>query len=156
MHGFSAVSSCCASVLPGRSETSEAGKEKAAGELHQGPRNECWKLVDFVTETKVNRFIASTMCLLAAAATLLASNQTLAQNNFDLDIQNFRPSMDSRSFITVERSRILGTLEPTIGFYTSYAWNPLNQKIDGRDEVLVESLVSGQFLLTLGFSTYSR
>ena len=59
--------------------------------------------------------------------------------------------MDSRSFITVERSRILGTLEPTIGFYTSYAWNPLNQKIDGRDEVLVESLVSGQFLLTLGF-----
>ena len=70
---------------------------------------------------------------------------------YNLDIQNFRPAMDSRSLITVERSRPLGTLEPSIGLYTSYAWRPLKQTIGGREQVLVEHLVTGQFVLTLGF-----
>ena len=70
---------------------------------------------------------------------------------YNLDIQNFRPAIDSRSLITIERSRPLGTLEPSIGLYTSYAWRPLKQTIGGREEVLVEHLLTGQFILTLGF-----
>ena len=35
----------------------------------------------------------------------------------DLNIQNFRPSMDTRSLITVERSRPLGTLEQYWALY---------------------------------------
>ena len=64
---------------------------------------------------------------------------------YDLNIQNFRPAPDARSLITVERSRSLGTLEPSLGLYLDHAWQPLKQSIDGRDEVLVEHLMSGCF-----------
>ena len=70
---------------------------------------------------------------------------------YDLNIQNFRPAPDARSLITVERSRSLGTLEPSLGLYLDHAWQPLKQSIDGRDEVLVEHLMSGRFVLSIGF-----
>ena len=69
---------------------------------------------------------------------------------YDLNIQNFRPAPDARSLITVERSRSLGTLEPSLGLYLDHAWQPLKQSIGGRDEVLVEQLMSGRFVLSIG------
>jgi OOP family OmpA-OmpF porin len=69
---------------------------------------------------------------------------------FDLNVQNFRPAMDTRSLITVERSRPLGHLEPSIGLYMNYAWQPLKQSIGGVEHAIVEHLVTGNFLLTLG------
>ncbi|MEE2786151.1 MAG: OmpA family protein [Myxococcota bacterium] len=70
---------------------------------------------------------------------------------FDLNIQRFRPSIDSRSFITVERSRILGTFEPSLGIYTNFAWAPLKQTIGDEEVELVETHIAGTFILTLGF-----
>ena len=73
---------------------------------------------------------------------------------YNLDVQNFRPALDSRSLITVDRSRPLGTLEPSIGLYMNYGWRPVKQTIDGESQALVEHLVTGQFMLTLGFMNY--
>ncbi len=76
---------------------------------------------------------------------------TAAAQTNDIDVQNFRPAMDSRSFITVERSKALGTLEPSFGLYLDYAFNPLSQSIGGEDDELITSYGTGRFLFALGF-----
>ncbi len=87
---------------------------------------------------------------LTAALTLVALNAH-GQEPFDVDVQNFRPAMDSRSFITVERSKALGTLEPSFGLYLDWAFNPLSQSIGGEDGELIESYGTGRFMFALGF-----
>ena len=81
----------------------------------------------------------------------LAAAPAAAQDSFDLDVQNFRPAMDSKGFITVERSKALGTLEPSFGLYLNYALNPLKQDINGDTEGLVEHYLAGNFVFALGF-----
>jgi len=71
----------------------------------------------------------------------------------DFDIQNFRPAMDSRGFITVERSKALGTLEPSFGLYIDYAFSPLVQTIDGKERELVSSYGTGRFVGAIGFGS---
>ena len=68
---------------------------------------------------------------------------------YNLDARLARPALDSRSLITVDRSRPLGTLEPSIGLYMNYGWRPVKQTIDGQSQALIEHLVTGQFMLTL-------
>jgi OmpA-OmpF porin, OOP family len=92
------------------------------------------------------RFIGLVLIVLTSTVSV-----TSAAEPFDLNIQNFRPAMDARSLITVERSRVLGTFEPSIGLYMNYAWRPLKQKIGDKEEALVEHLIAGKFLLSLGF-----
>lgn len=69
----------------------------------------------------------------------------------DIDVQNFRPAMDSKGFITVERSKALGTFEPSIGLYMNYSFNPLTQEIDGERRALIDQYGRGEILLALGF-----
>jgi outer membrane protein OmpA-like peptidoglycan-associated protein len=88
--------------------------------------------------------------LLGAIA--LAAGPARAQEPYDLDIQNFRPAMDTKGLITVERSKALGTLEPSFGLYLDYAFNPLKQDIGGDEEVLVERLGTGTFVFAIGFA----
>ncbi len=86
------------------------------------------------------------------ATLLLAAPSAHAQEPFDVDVQNFRPAMDSRSFITVERSKALGTFEPSFGLYLDWAFNPLSQSIgDDKDHELIESYGTGRFVFALGF-----
>lgn len=88
---------------------------------------------------------------LTAVLLVLMTVPAVAVEPFDLNIQNFRPAMDARSLITVERSRVLDTFEPSLGLYMNYAWKPLQQKIGSEEKALVEHLVTGNFILTLGF-----
>ena len=74
-----------------------------------------------------------------------------AQGQFNADIQSFRPAMDARSFITVERSKVLGTFEPTIGLFLNYAFNPFTQEIGGQERAIVDSYGAANFVLALGF-----
>ena len=82
---------------------------------------------------------------------LLLTSAATAQEPFDVDVQNFRPAMDSRSFITVERSKALGTLEPSFGLYLDWAFSPLSQKIGDEDKELIDSYGTGRFMFALGF-----
>jgi OOP family OmpA-OmpF porin len=89
---------------------------------------------------------------LAALLVCLAAAPGQAQEPFDLDVQNFRPAMDSKGFITVERSKALGTLEPSFGLVLNYALNPLKQDFDGETEDLVHHYLTGNFVFALGFA----
>ena len=107
-----------------------------------------------MTKPKAKLFVGFLKSVLIAALLLsVIPAQVIAQNAqpFDLNIQRFRPSIDSRSFITVERTRILGTFEPSLGFYTNFAWAPLKQKIGDEEVELVDTHIAGTFILTLGF-----
>ena len=84
-------------------------------------------------------------------ASILVATTAWSAEPYDLNLQNFRPAMDARSMITVERSRVLGTFEPTLGLYMNFARQPLTQSIDGEDEALVEQLIMGNFNLAIGF-----
>ncbi|MEZ4436407.1 MAG: OmpA family protein [bacterium] len=92
--------------------------------------------------------------LLLALAALAAP--AAAQEPYDLDIQNFRPAMDARSFITVERAKALGTLEPSFGLIINYAVDPLVQRIEGpdydRDVPLVQHHLAGDFIFAIGIA----
>ncbi len=96
------------------------------------------------------------LAVLFGALLLALAGPAAAQGQYDLDIQNFHPAMDSRSFITVERSKILGTLEPSFGLFINYAVDPLTQQIRGGefDETvpLVEHHLAGDFTLAIGIA----
>lgn len=79
------------------------------------------------------------------------SSTAQAQEPRDFDVQNFRPAMDSQSFITIERSKILGMLDPSFGLYLNYAFSPLTQTIDGKEVDLISSLGTGNLVAALGF-----
>jgi OOP family OmpA-OmpF porin len=95
--------------------------------------------------------VRSTHRLIAAAACTLLAATAQAQKPRDIDIQNFRPAMDSKGLITLERSKALGTLEPSIGLYLNYAFDPLTQTIGGKKVSVVDNLGTGNFVLALGF-----
>ncbi len=75
-----------------------------------------------------------------------------AANPKNVEVENFRPAMDARSFVTVERSKILGTLEPMVGLYLNYAFNPLHQKIDGKETTLIDSYGAANLMLAMGLA----
>ncbi len=88
---------------------------------------------------------------LASSLAVALCGPAAAQKPYDADVQNFRPAMDSRSFITVERSKVLGTLEPTIGLFLNYAFNSLKQDIGGETRALIEGYGAANLVLALGF-----
>jgi OOP family OmpA-OmpF porin len=90
--------------------------------------------------------------LLGSASFLLFAAPAAAQEARDIDIQNFRPAMDSKGLVTLERSKALGTLEPSLGLYLNYAFDPLKQKIGGKEVNVVDNLGTGNFVLALGFA----
>ncbi|MBU0551056.1 OmpA family protein [Myxococcota bacterium] len=94
------------------------------------------------------------LALMALGCGLFAPTLGLAQEPRDIDIQRFRPAMDSQGFITIERSKALGTLEPAIGLYMNYSFNPLTQEIDGTRRALIEQYGRGDILLALGFFSW--
>ncbi|MFN3200471.1 MAG: OmpA family protein [Bradymonadia bacterium] len=87
---------------------------------------------------------------LVMAAVFSLAPDARGQEPYDLDISNFRPAMDSKGLITVERSKALGTFEPSIGLFLDYAFGPLQQQIGGDTYELVESFGTGRFVLALG------
>ena len=99
----------------------------------------------------LSRLVALSALIWVPAAAFLPA-AALAQKPRDIDIQNFRPAMDSKGLVTLERSKALGTLEPSIGLYLNYAFDPLVQKIDGKDVAVVDNLGTANFVLAIGFA----
>ena len=65
--------------------------------------------------------------LLAAAAGFVASPASAQQlANAPVDLQIFRPAMDSKGFITLNSSGVLGQLDFSFGLVTTYARKPLS------------------------------
>jgi OOP family OmpA-OmpF porin len=62
---------------------------------------------------------------IAALATLAAPSQAQQLTNAPVDVEIFRPAMDSKGFITVNSSAVLGQGDFSFGLVTSYARKPL-------------------------------
>ena len=72
-----------------------------------------------------------------------------------IDIQQFRPAIDSKGYITVNASQILGHLEPSFGLVTSWGRKPLVFKNgDARYDVL--NLITPQLQAALGLFRYAE
>jgi OOP family OmpA-OmpF porin len=60
-----------------------------------------------------------------AALTGLAASAHAQLKNAPVDLEIFRPAMDSKGFVTVNSSAVLGQFEVSFGLVTSYARRPL-------------------------------
>jgi outer membrane protein OmpA-like peptidoglycan-associated protein len=90
---------------------------------------------------------------LFAAMLLAAPDVAAQQSGGSIDIQQFRPAMDSKGYITLNASQILGHLEPSFGLVTSWARRPLTFSGNGA-YYDVNNLVTPQLQAALGLFRY--
>jgi outer membrane protein OmpA-like peptidoglycan-associated protein len=84
---------------------------------------------------------------MARIITLLLLLSTAASAQFSL--QNFRPAVDSKGYVTVDASQTLGHLDFSLGFIGSYAYRPLQLHAGGVD-FAVDHLITTQLQAALG------
>ncbi len=96
------------------------------------------------------------LSIAAVAALSILSTEAYAQSTNvggNIDINAFRPAMDSRGYITVNASQVLGHKELSFGLVTNWGRNVLTLK-NGNDIYEVQNIISptlvGAFGLKLG------
>ena len=72
----------------------------------------------------------STLILAALVVGIAAPAQAQNFTTSSFGLQNFRPAIDSKGYITVNASQILGHLDFSIGLIGSYQREPLVLKLD--------------------------
>src|ERR1700740_924176 len=90
-------------------------------------------------------FRSIALLILLVATTARAQNS--AQPAFSLE--NFRPAVDSKGYVTVNASQILGHLDFSLGLVTSYAHDVLHLQANGRS-FPVEYFMPPQLKAALG------
>ncbi len=70
--------------------------------------------------------------VLACGGVCLHPGSALAQQGGNIDLQAFRPAMDSRGFITLNASQVLGHRELSFGLVTNWGTNVLSFENDGN------------------------
>ncbi len=73
----------------------------------------------------------------------------MAQSGGNIDLQTFRPAMDSRGYITVDASQVLGPRELSFGLVTSWGRNLLTLE-DGAVHYRVQDMISPTLVGALG------
>src|SRR5207237_9846040 len=68
---------------------------------------------------------ALTITALAAATGTFVPSARAQLQNAPVDLEIFRPAMDSKGFVTVNSSAVLGQFDISFGLVTSYARRPL-------------------------------
>ncbi len=72
-----------------------------------------------------------------------------------MDLQAFRPAQDSKGLVTLDRSQVLGHLEPSFGLITSWAKGLL--KLEGNDSSYhVEHVLTPTLLGALGLRVFGQ
>ncbi len=88
----------------------------------------------------------------AALTALAARSQAQQLTNAPVDLEIFRPAMDSKGFITVNSSAVLGQWDFSFGLVTSYARKPLVlHGMDGRT-FSVDTMVRPSLQAAVGFT----
>ena len=82
-------------------------------------------------------------------AALLAPATAFAQEGGNIDLQAFRPAMDSRGFITVNASQILGKNEVSFGLVTTWGRGLLRFE-DGDNTYEVENIITPTLVAAYG------
>ena len=87
---------------------------------------------------------------LLATVVVLAPAAAHAQDGADIDLQAFRPAMDSRGFVTVNGSSVLAPGQPSFGLVTSWGRGLLQLEGDGN-RYEVEHLITPTLVGAIGF-----
>src|SRR5262245_4882594 len=105
---------------------------------------------------------AVTFAALAAATGLFVPAAHAQLQNAPVDIEIFRPAMDSKGFVTVNSSSVLGQWDFSFGLVTSYARRPLQLTGNGTftapggmpqtNTFAVETLVRPSLQAAVGFT----
>src|SRR5690349_10406733 len=93
----------------------------------------------------------SSRVTLAVAVLLLCprSGHHAQAQGADIELQAFRPALDSRGFVTVDGSAILEPGQPSFGLVTTWARHPLELDGDGAS-YRVEHLLTPTLIAALG------
>ena len=114
--------------------------------------------------------VAAAVTLAMATHSTEAAAQAVDRNNFQTptyDMQLWRPAIDSRGYVTVNSSRVLGHLDFSLGLVGTWAFQPLQLQTDagspyGGSGALVQTtrtfsvdhLITPQLLFALGLFKY--
>jgi outer membrane protein OmpA-like peptidoglycan-associated protein len=90
------------------------------------------------------------LVILAATLTLAHPAAALAQDGANIDLQAFRPAMDSRGFITVNGSAVLAPGQPSFGLVTTWGRGLLQLEGDGN-RYEVQHLITPTLVGAIGF-----
>src|SRR6478735_5845103 len=94
-----------------------------------------------------------------AAVTGLAASANAQLHNAAVDLEIFRPAMDSKGFVTLNSSAVLGQFDFSFGLVTSYARRPLVLKGNGtfppdnqQNQFFVDTVVRPSLQAAVGFT----
>jgi outer membrane protein OmpA-like peptidoglycan-associated protein len=87
--------------------------------------------------------------VLAAALALSAAPARAQSNGANIDIDAFRPAMDSRGFVRLNASQVLGHNELSFGLVTDWRRSPVSFE-DGDNEYKVTNLITPTLIAAYG------
>jgi OmpA-OmpF porin, OOP family len=90
---------------------------------------------------------------LLLAVVILSPSLAAAEPGGDIDLQAFRPAMDSRGFITVDASQVLGPGELSFGLVTTWGRNLLAFE-DGDRTYRVENIITPTLVTAVGLRPF--
>mgnify|MGYP001567552346 CR=1 FL=1 len=94
--------------------------------------------------------LAFLLAFLAFLASLFAPGAASAQEGADIDLQAFRPAMDSRGLITVNASEVLAPGELSFGLVTTWGRGLLRLEGDGN-RYEVQDMITPTLVGAIGF-----
>ncbi|MFO0623419.1 MAG: hypothetical protein U0745_18660, partial [Polyangia bacterium] len=83
-----------------------------------------------MTNCRSGWFWAAALAVSCSASTAVAQNRDNFRNA-TFDMQLYRPAMDSRGYVTVNSSKLLGHLDFSLGLQGTWAFQPLKLQLDG-------------------------
>ncbi len=87
--------------------------------------------------------------LVCALFLALPQSAALADSGGNIDLQNFRPALDSKGLVTLDRSQVLGHMESSLGLVTNWAAGLL--KLEGNGNTYeVQHLLTPTLVGALG------
>src|SRR5690606_10318331 len=87
--------------------------------------------------------------LMAVGALAAGAVPARAQVGGDIDLNAFRPAIDSRGYITVNASQVLGHLEPSFGLVTNWGYKVLEFE-QGDNIYEVTNVITPTLIAALG------
>ena len=92
---------------------------------------------------------AAKLALALVVAIALPTADARAEGGGNVELQSFRPALDSKGLVTLDRSQVLGHLEPSFGLVTNWAAGLLELEGNGSS-YRVEHLLSPTVVAALG------
>jgi OOP family OmpA-OmpF porin len=99
-------------------------------------------------KTNAGRLSACALLLIA-----LPSTAAQADKGGDMELQSFQPALDSKGMVTLDRSQVLGHLEPSFGLVTNWAAGLLQLEGQGNSYD-VEHILSPTLVGALGLRPF--